>query len=68
MMILILIVCIQMSAGFFLIMNISPIEFADGLISLITKKSENIKDRINLETGRKKQSFIKKYLFADQRF
>lgn len=42
-----LIACVGMTAGAFLLFQISPMQFTDGLFRFLTRKPKNIRDEIN---------------------
>lgn len=55
-----LIACIGMITGFFILFNISPMGFTDSIFKGLTSKPKSIKDEINETTKRKKMSFLRK--------
>ncbi len=55
-----LIACIGMITGFFILFNISPMDFTDSIFKGLTSKPKSIKDEINETTKRKKMSFLRK--------
>ena len=55
-----LIACIGMITGFFILFNISPMGFTDSIFKGLTSKHKSIKDEINETTKRKKMSFLRK--------
>lgn len=57
---ILLIACIGMIAGAFLLFNISPLQFTDGLFGFLTRKSRNIRSEINEAARRKKMSFFRR--------
>jgi Flp pilus assembly protein TadB len=57
---ILLIACISMIAGAFLLFNISPLQFTDGLFGFLTRKSRNIRSEINEAARRKKMSFFRR--------
>lgn len=57
---ILLIACIGMITGFFILFNISPMEFTDSIFMKLTSKPKSIKEEINETTKRKKVSFLRK--------
>lgn len=57
---ILLIACIGMITGFFILFNISPIEFTYSIFMKLTSKPKSIKEEINEITKRKKMSFLRK--------
>lgn len=57
---ILLIACIGMITGFFILFNISPMDFTDSIFKGLTSKPKSIKDEINETTNRKKMSFLRK--------
>lgn len=57
---ILLIACIGMITGFFILFNISPMDFTDSIFKGLTSKPKSIKDEINETTKRKKISFLRK--------
>ncbi|TCU66956.1 hypothetical protein EV204_11366 [Tissierella praeacuta] len=55
--------CIGMITGLFILFNISPMEFTDSLFKNLTSKPRSIKDEINETTKRKKMSLLRKEIF-----
>ncbi len=62
MLIITLIALFVMVTGAFLLLNIKPIEFAEGLLCKLTEKPKSIRERINEATDRKKQFYLKREL------
>ncbi len=55
---ILLMACIGMITGFFILFNISPpMEFTDSIFKGLMNKPKSIKDEINETTKRKKLSF-----------
>lgn len=52
-----LVACIGLIIGAFLLLDLAPIEFSDGLFGFLTKQPRSIRDEIN-ETDRRKKPFI----------
>ena len=57
---ILLIACIGMITGFFILFNISPMDFTDSIFIKLTSKPKSIKEEINETTKRKKVSFLRK--------
>lgn len=60
---ILLMACIGMITGLFILFNISPMEFTDSLFKNLTNKPRSIKDEINETTKRKKMSLLRKEIF-----
>lgn len=63
---ILLIACIGMIAGFFLILGLSPMSFTGGIFSQLTDKPKSIRDEVKEETHRKKQSYLRRQLAETQ--
>lgn len=57
---ILLIACIGMMTGFFMLIGISPMEFTDNIFKMLMSKPRSIKDEINETTKRKKISFFRR--------
>ncbi len=57
---ILLIACIGMITGFFILLSLSPTEFTDGIFKGFLSKPQSIKDEINKVTNRKKVNFLKR--------
>ena len=57
---ILLIACVGMITGFFILFNISPMDFTDSIFIKLTSKPKSIKEEINETTKRKKMSFLRK--------
>lgn len=57
---ILLIACIGMITGFFILIGISPMEFTDTIFKRLMSKPRSIKDEINETTKRKKISFFRR--------
>lgn len=55
-----LVACIGMIAGFFILMGLSPQEFTASVFSRLTDKPRPIRDEINEATRRKKRSYLRR--------
>lgn len=63
---ILLIACIGMITGFFILFNISPMDFTDSIFKGLTSKPKSIKDEINETTKRKKISILRKEIIEVQ--
>lgn len=59
---ILLIACIGMITGAFLILRISPLEFTDGLFGFLTRKNKSIRSAVNEAARRKRMSFFRREL------
>ena len=57
---LLLVACIGMIAGAFLILRISPMDFTQGVFQRLTSAPKSIRSEINETTRRKKKSFLRR--------
>lgn len=57
---ILLIACIGMITGFFILIGISPMEFTDTIFTRLMSKPRSIKDEVNEMTKRKKISFFRR--------
>ncbi len=57
-----LIACIEMIAGFFILLNLSPMEFTGSVFAKLTDKPKSLRDEINEATRRKKKSYLRREL------
>jgi len=57
---ILLIACIGMITGFFILFGISPMEFTENIFKKLISKPKSIKDEINETTKRKKVSFLRR--------
>lgn len=64
--IILLVACIGMITGFFILLSLSPTEFTDGIFKRFLSKSKSIKDEINEVTNRKKVNFLKREITEAQ--
>jgi tight adherence protein B len=55
-----LIALFAMAIGAFLLFDIKPLDFADGLLNILTERPKSIRDKINEATNRKKQFYLKR--------
>ncbi|MDD3138744.1 MAG: hypothetical protein PHX08_07215 [Lachnospiraceae bacterium] len=58
--VIMLITCVGMITGFFLLISLSPMEFTDSIFKSLLSKPRGIKDEINEITKRKKISFFRR--------
>ncbi len=63
---ILLIACMGMIAGFFILFGISPMEFTENIFKKFMSKPRNIKDEINETTKRKKVSFLRREIMEVQ--
>lgn len=57
-----LIACIGMIAGFFILLNLSPMEFTGLVFAKLTDKSKSLRDEVSEFTRRKKKSYLRREL------
>lgn len=55
-----LIACIGMITGCFILLGLSPMEFTGAIFARLTDKPKSIRDEINEETHRKKRSYLRR--------
>jgi len=58
--VILLIACIGMITGFFILLSLSPMEFTDSVFKSILNKPRSIKEEINEITKRKKVSYFRR--------
>jgi len=63
---ILLIACIGMITGFFILFGISPMEFTENIFKKLISKPKSIKDEINETTKRKKISFLRREIMEVQ--
>ncbi len=63
---ILLMACIGMITGSFILFNISPMEFTDNIFKRLMNKPKSIKDEINETTKRKKLSFFRREIIEVQ--
>ena len=63
---ILLIACIGMITGFFILFGISPMEFTENIFKKLISKPRSIKDEINETTNRKKVSFLRREIMEVQ--
>ena len=57
---LLLVACVGMITGAFLILRISPMDFTQGIFQRLTSAPRSIRSEINEVTRRKKKSFLRR--------
>ena len=62
----ILFACIGMIAGAFLILNLSPLEFTNGLFGFLTRKDTSLRSEIKESTNRRKVRFLRREIMEVQ--
>ncbi len=63
---ILLIACIGMITGFFILFEISPMEFTENIFNRMMSKPRSIKDEINETTKRKKVFFLRREIMEVQ--
>ena len=63
---ILLVACVGMITGFFILLSLSPMEFTDSIFKSIMTKPRSIKDEINEITKRKKLSYFRRELVEVQ--
>lgn len=63
---ILLVACVGMIAGAFLLFGISPLEFTDGLFGFLTRKNRSIRSEVNEAARRKKASFFRREIMEIQ--
>lgn len=58
--VILLIACVGMITGFFILFSMSPMEFTDNIFKSLLSKPRSLKDEINETTKRKKMSFLRR--------
>lgn len=64
--VILLIACIGMITGFFILLSLSPMEFTDSVFKNILNKPRSIKEEINEMTKRKKVSYFRREVIEVQ--
>lgn len=57
---ILLVACIGMITGFFILLSLTPTEFTDGIFAKLLSDSKNLKAEIKESTNQKKMSFFKR--------
>ena len=63
---LLLVACVGMVTGFFILFSLSPMEFADSIFKSLMNKPRSIKDEIKEATNRKKMSYLRREVSEGQ--
>ena len=63
---ILIVACVGLTAGFFMLFGISPMEFTEGLFSRILAKPNSIKSQINEATRRKKPNLLRREITEAQ--
>ena len=63
---ILIVACIGLTAGFFMLFGISPMEFTEGIFSRILAKPNSIKSQINEATRRKKPNLLRREITEAQ--
>ena len=58
--VILIVACVGMITGFFILLSITPTEFTDGVFSRLLSDSKSLKAQINESTNRKKVGFFKR--------
>lgn len=63
---ILIVACVGLTAGFFMIFGISPMEFTEGIFTRILAKPNSIKSQINEATRRKKPNLLRREITEAQ--
>lgn len=63
---ILIVACVGLIAGFFMLFGISPMEFTEGIFSRILAKPNSIKSQINEATRRKKPNLLRREITEAQ--
>lgn len=63
---ILIVACVGLTAGFFMLFGISPMEFTEGIFSRILAKPNSIKSQINEATRRKKLNLLRREITEAQ--
>ena len=63
---ILIVACVGLTAGFFMLFGISPMEFTEGIFSRILAKPNSIKSQINEATRRKKPNLLRREISEAQ--
>lgn len=63
---ILIVACVGLTAGFFMLFGISPMEFTEGIFSRILAKPNSIKSQINEATRRKKSNLLRREITEAQ--
>lgn len=64
--VILIVACVGLTAGFFMLFGISPMEFTEGIFSRILAKPNSIKSQINEATRRKKPNLLRREITEAQ--
>lgn len=64
--VILLVACVGMITGFFILLSLSPMEFTDSIFKSIMSKPRSIKDEINEVTKRRKLSYFRREVIEVQ--
>lgn len=63
---ILIVACVGLTAGFFMLFGISPMEFTEGIFTRILAKPNSIKSQINEATRRKKPNILRREITEAQ--
>ena len=63
---ILIVACVGLTAGFFMLFGISPMEFTEGIFSRILAKPNSIKSQLNEATRRKKPNLLRREITEAQ--
>lgn len=63
---ILIVACVGLTAGFFMLFGISPMEFTEGIFTRILAKPNSIKSQINEATRRKKPNLLRREITEAQ--
>lgn len=63
---ILIVACVGLTAGFFMLFGISPMEFTEGIFSRVLAKPNSIKSQINEATRRKKPNLLRREITEAQ--
>ena len=63
---ILIVACVGLTAGFFMLFGISPMEFTEGIFTRILAKPHSIKSQINEATRRKKPNLLRREITEAQ--
>lgn len=63
---MLLIACIGMIAGIFILLGLSPMEFTGAVFARLADKPKSIRDEVGEATGRKKRSYLRREIVEAQ--
>ena len=65
---ILLIACIGMIAGFFILFGLTPMEFASAVFTKLTGRPKSLRDELDEFTRRKKKSYLRREMTKCNRF